>query len=100
MPGSTCQVRTSSLRRQEAAAAANDLARLGDLPASAPAQVAIVYDYKAHWITAIQPQGADFRYSALVFRWYEAIRRLGLDVDLAGIAAATGIVAFGPRAWM
>jgi beta-galactosidase len=70
--------------RQEAAAAANDLARLGDLPASAPAQVAIVYDYEAHWITAIQPQGADFRYSALVFRWYEAIRRLGLDVDSSG----------------
>ena len=93
------------------------------MPASAPAQVAIVYDYEAHWITAIQPQGADFRYSELVFRWYEAIRRLGLDVDFVppgatlesyrlvlvpslpivpvsaerAFAAATGIVAFGPR---
>ena len=66
---------------REAAAAADDLARLGDLPATSPAQVAIVYDYEAHWITAIQPQGADFRYWELVFRWYEAIRRLGLDVD-------------------
>ena len=28
-----------------------------------------------------QAQGADFRYWELVFRWYEAIRRLGLDVD-------------------
>ena len=108
---------------REAAAAANDLARLGDLPACAPAQVAIVYDYEAHWITAIQPQGADFRYSELVFRWYEAIRRLGVDVDFVppgatlesyrlvlvpclpvvsvsaerAFAAATGIVAFGPR---
>ena len=108
---------------REAAAAADDLARLGDLPASAPAQVAIVYDYEAHWITAIQPQGADFRYSELVFRWYEAIRRLGLDVDFVppgatlgsyrlvlvpslpivpvsaerAFGAATGIVAFGPR---
>jgi hypothetical protein len=44
-------------------------------------QVAIVYDYEAHWITAIQPHGANFRYPELVFRWYEAIRRLGLDVD-------------------
>jgi beta-galactosidase len=93
------------------------------LPATAPAQVAIIYDYEAHWITAIQPQGADFRYSELVFRWYEAIRRLGLDVDFVppgatlehyrlvlvpslpivpvsaerAFAAATEIVAFGPR---
>jgi beta-galactosidase GanA len=108
---------------REAGAAADDLARLGNLPASAPAQVAIVYDYEAHWVTAIQPQGADFRYSELVFRWYEAIRRLGLDVDFvppgatlesyrlvlvpslpivpvsaeAAFAAAAGIVVFGPR---
>ena len=85
--------------------------------------MAIVYDYEAHWITAIQPHGADFRYPELVFRWYEAIRRLGLDVDFVppgaplenyrlvlapclpnvsdaaerAFAAATGIVAFGPR---
>ena len=85
--------------------------------------MAIVYDYEAHWITAIQPHGADFRYPELVFRWYEAIRRLGLDVDFVppgaplenyrlvlgpslpiisddaerAFAAATGIVTFGPR---
>ena len=59
----------------------SDLIRLGDLPASAPAEVAIVYDYEAHWVAAIQPHGADFRYPELVFRWYEAIRSLGLDVD-------------------
>jgi beta-galactosidase len=108
---------------REAAAAAADLALLGDLPATARAQAAIVYDYEAHWVTAIEPQGADFRYPELVFRWYEAIRRLGLDVDFvrpgAGLgdyrlvlapslpivsedaesafAAAPGIVAFGPR---
>jgi len=108
---------------REAAAAADDLVRLGDLPRSAPAQVAIVYDYAAHWITAIEPQGEDFRYPELVFRWYEAIRSLGLDVDFArpgaslnnyrlvlapslpvvseaalrAFAAAPGIVAFGPR---
>ena len=107
----------------EAVAAADDLARLGDLPASGPAEVAIVYDYEAHWVAAIQPQGADFRYPELVFRWYEAIRGLGLDVDFAppgasldkyrlvltpslpivsataseAFAAATGVVIFGPR---
>jgi beta-galactosidase len=108
---------------REAAAAGADLARLGDLPASAPAEVAIVYDYEAHWVAAIEPHGADFRYPELIFRWYEAVRRLGLDVDFvppgAGLgnyrlvlapslpivsdaaerafAAAAGIVVFGPR---
>jgi beta-galactosidase len=108
---------------REAVSAAQDLARLGDLPATAQAPVAIVYDYEAHWITAIQPQGEDFRYPELVFRWYEAVRRLGLDVDFVppaaplgsyrlvlapclpivseaaevAFAAATGIIAFGPR---
>ncbi len=108
---------------REAATAAGDLARLGDLPESAWARVAVVYDYEAHWITAIQPHGADFRYPELVFRWYEAIRRLGLNVDFVrpgaaldnyrlvlapslpvvsedaerAFAAATGIVMFGPR---
>jgi beta-galactosidase len=108
---------------REAAAAANDLMRLGDLPASALADVAIVYDYEAHWVAGIQPHGADFRYPELVFRWYEAIRRFGLDVEFvppgasldryslvltpslpivsaaaeAAFAAATGLVVFGPR---
>ena len=108
---------------REASAAAGDLMRLGDLPASAPAEVAIVYDYEAHWVAAIQPHGADFRYPELVFRWYEAIRGLGLDVDFvppganldqyrlvlapslpivsasaeAAFVAAKGLVVFGPR---
>jgi beta-galactosidase len=108
---------------REAAAAAHDLARLGDLPRVERAPVAIVYDYEVHWVAAIEPQGEDFRYPELVFRWYEAIRRLGLDVDFAppgarldnyllvlapslpivseeaerAFAAATGIDAFGPR---
>ena len=106
---------------REAAAAADAVARR-DWPVTAPAQVAIVYDYEAHWVTAIQPQGADFRYSELVFRWYEAIRRLALTSISCrrarrsratvlcwfpacrcpvsaerAFGAATGIVAFGPR---
>lgn len=70
-----------------------------------------------------QPQGASFDYVELVFRWYEAVRRLGLDVDVvrageslagyalilapslpivsdaaaAAFAAADGVVVFGPR---
>lgn len=66
---------------REAAAVADELARLGKLPAAKQAQVAIVYDYETYWATIIQPQGKDFRYEELAFRWYEAIRRLGLNVD-------------------
>jgi beta-galactosidase len=69
----------------EALQCGEEIALLGQLPDAQQAPVAIVYDYdydyEAHWITHIQPQGKDFRYHELVFRWYEAIRRGGLDVD-------------------
>lgn len=108
---------------REAAHAAADLSRLGDLPATTQAPVALVFDYEAVWVSKIQPQGLGFDYVELVFRWYEAVRRLGLDVDIvrpgaslmgyslvlapslpivteaaeAAFAAAEGILAFGPR---
>lgn len=107
----------------EAAEAGAELASLGDLPPAPPARIAIVYDYEAFWVIRIQPQGTDFRYAELVFRWYEAVRRLGLDVDFLppgaaldgyslvlvpslpivtdqaekAFSAATGIVLYGPR---
>ena len=93
------------------------------LPKPGRAPVAIVYDYEAAWVTLIQPQGRDFRYFELVFRWYEAVRRLGLDVDFVApgdevtgyalvlapslphvsdltaqaLAVAKGLVLYGPR---
>ncbi len=108
---------------REAGEAARDLAALGDLPASGRAPVALVFDYEAAWVCEIQPQGASFDYLELVFRWYEAVRRLGLDVDVvrpgdslsgyalilvptlpivsdaaaAAFEASKGVVAFGPR---
>ncbi len=108
----------------EATAVGAELKALGPLPASTPAPVALVFDYPSAWMTKIQPQGRDFDYSALTFRWYEAVRRLGLDVDvvppggdlsgyrlvlvptllhvgdeaLAALKSATGHVLFGPRA--
>jgi beta-galactosidase len=107
----------------EAKRCADELPAVGPLPETRQADVAIVYDYEAHWYMHIQPQGQDFRYYELVFNWYEAVRRSGLDVDfvrpgasLAGyklvlvpslphvseasyeaFAAAEGIVVFGPR---
>ena len=65
----------------EAARVADELAKL-DLPPTGPADVALVFDYEAAWITRIQPQGADFDYALLAYRWYEALRRFGLDVDV------------------
>lgn len=72
----------------EAGQVARELAALGPLPSAERATVALVYDYEASWITRIQPQGADFRYHELAFRWYEAVRRLGLDVDIVGPGAS------------
>ncbi|QCJ00381.1 beta-galactosidase [Agrobacterium larrymoorei] len=51
------------------------------LPEGGKAHVALVFDYQSYWTTMIQPQGKDFRYEELCFRWYEGLRRLGLDVD-------------------
>jgi beta-galactosidase len=46
------------------------------------APVAIVFDYDAAWMHTIQPQGRGFSYLALVFAWYSALRRLGVDIDI------------------
>jgi beta-galactosidase len=108
---------------REAEQVGRELADVGDLGQIDKASVAIVYDYEASWLTRIQPQGQDFRYHELVFRWYEAARRLGLDIDFvapgapldgyalvlvpslpvvseaaaAALEKATGLVVFGPR---
>jgi beta-galactosidase len=108
---------------REAAEVGGELAAIGALPATSRAQVALVFDYEAAWILRIQPQGADFSYADLTFRWYEAARRLALDVDivapgadltgyglilaptlphigdaaLAAFSRATGETLFGPR---
>ncbi|TWD51141.1 beta-galactosidase [Agrobacterium vitis] len=65
----------------EAMQVAKELAALGPLPEGEKASVALVHDYASYWATMIQPQGKDFRYEELAFRWYEGLRRLGLDVD-------------------
>lgn len=58
------------------------------LTAPAPAPVALVFDDESAWRIRIQPQGRDFRYDELTFRWYEAVRRLGQDVDIVPPGAA------------
>jgi len=80
----------------EARAAAEDLARLGDL-AAAPAEIALLFSYPASWAFETQPQGRSFRYIELAFEWYSALRRLGLSVDIvppeADLGAYRAIVA-------
>ncbi|MGB9144130.1 MAG: beta-galactosidase [Aestuariivirga sp.] len=65
----------------EAAQAGRELAEIGQLPNTLTASVAIVYDYESSWMTDIQPQGADFSYHSIAFRFYAALRSLGQDVD-------------------
>ncbi|MFD1625128.1 beta-galactosidase [Azospirillum griseum] len=71
-----------SVGGREAGQTADELAALGPLPDTCRSPVALVYDYATAWTTAIQPQGKDFCYEELVLRWYEAVRRLGLDIDV------------------
>ena len=108
---------------REACAVGQELKVVGTLPAPTRADVAIVYDYEASWITRVQPQGKDFEFSTLMFRWYEAVRGLGLNVDFVrpgaslkgyklvlvptmpyvndaaerAFTAAEGVVLYGPR---
>ena len=65
----------------EASQVGKELNKLGPLPASQKADVALVFDYEAQWVLDIQRQGKDFSYIELCFRWYEAVRRMGFDVD-------------------
>jgi beta-galactosidase len=65
----------------EAMQVARELAAMPEV-AAAPAPVALVFDYASAWAWAIQPQGRDFDYFRLVFAFYKALRRLGLDIDI------------------
>jgi len=70
----------------EAAQVARELQDVPQEPA-ARAEVALVFDYATKWMTDIQPQGADFDYLGLVFGHYQALRRLGFDVDIVPASA-------------
>ena len=76
----------------EAAEAAAALSVLGPLPPVARASVALVFDYEGNWTIDIQRQGADYAPLEAIFRWYEAIRRLGQDVDI--VRPGTSLVGY------
>jgi len=108
----------------EAEQVAHELAGAPEV-ADSPADVALIFDYESAWAWDTQPQGADFDYFRLVFAWYRALRRLGLNIDIlppdtrdlsrwklvlapglftlspelrAALPTCTGQVVFGPRA--
>ena len=66
--------------------AASALETLGTA-STAKAQAALVFSYEAAWTLGIQPQGESFRYLELVFEWYSALRRKGLDIDIVSTDA-------------
>ncbi len=65
----------------EAHAAADVIAQLGNQETT-KAPVALVFSYEAAWVCGIQPQGESFHYLELVYEWYSALRRRGLNVDI------------------
>ena len=67
----------------EAAAVARELATLPEA-GTAKASVALVFDDESQWLLETQPQGAGFDGTRLAFRFYTALRALGLDVDIVG----------------
>lgn len=60
---------------------AQELQALGEVQTT-PAPVAIVFDYESQWAWDTQSQGKDFDYFYLVFEQYQALRRLGLSIDI------------------
>ncbi len=60
-----------------------EMALLGDLSVvSEKAPVALLVDPASAWVDDIERQGAGYRYPAVVFQYYGALRALGLDVDI------------------
>ena len=46
------------------------------------AEVALLFDYTAVWVTEQDLQSASYDYLAQVLSWYQALRRYGLNVDV------------------
>lgn len=65
----------------EAALSAIDINKLSGALETQSAKVAIVFSYEASWLFEAQPHNPNWSYTRLVFDWYSALRRLGLNVD-------------------
>jgi beta-galactosidase len=75
--------RAEALAAAEARQVATEIARFAGVDfTTRRADVALIFDYEAKWLTDIQPHGADFDWFDLAMDFYSAARRLGLDVDV------------------
>lgn len=75
-PDSSDDVAAHEIRQLKA-----EIGAIGPVGPSARS-VALLFDYQAEWVTDIQPQGQGFSALRLVFEFYSAARKLGLDVDI------------------
>ncbi|MGF6993157.1 beta-galactosidase [Paraburkholderia sp. GAS32] len=75
------------LEVQQAAREIASSAALSGLGAPARAATVIVFDYETQWMFEIQRHGKTFDYQTLAFDYYEALRELGLDVDIVSSKA-------------
>lgn len=60
----------------------SELEKLNAVADGALSDVALVFDYESQWAWEIQPQGQDFSYIELVLRYYRALRKQGVSVDI------------------
>ncbi len=70
----------------EAAEVSREIADMPEVETS-QASVAILFDYASDWAWTAQPQGAGFTYFDVVFSAYQALRRLGLSIDIVDARA-------------
>ncbi len=64
--------------------AAQTAAEVDKLPEAETKQadVALIFSYDAVWLFEAHPQGAEWSYPDLCFRWYSQLRQMALDVDI------------------
>lgn len=70
-----------SFALKEVQQVAQELQALGEVETTT-SPVAIVFDYESQWAWDTQPQGKGFEYFYLVLEQYQALRRLGLSIDI------------------
>lgn len=107
----------------EAERVGKEIGKVGTIPPMTKAKVALLFDYRTVWTTAIQPNAVGQNHLANAQAWFSALRQLGLDVDIVrpgadlkgyalvvapclsyveeaarrALAAADGLVVAGPR---
>ena len=55
-----------------------------ELPPTQKAEIALLHDYEACWMTEIDGQTQDFHYTRLMLDFYKSIRINGGSLDIVG----------------